>query len=62
MTEQKDLFGWPWFGNKERKYTESEVKELLVEVKKFNCGAIDIYLTRHANRVFEEWKKKHNKP
>jgi hypothetical protein len=55
MTEEKkELFGW--FA---KKYTGEEVKELLDEVKKFNCGAIDEYLTKHVDSAFEVWVEKH---
>ena len=55
MTEEKkEFFGWLT-----KKYTGDEVKELLDEVKLFNCGAIDEYLTKHVNRAFEEWVEKH---
>jgi hypothetical protein len=55
MTEEKkELFGW--FA---KKYTGEEVKELLDEVKKFNCGAIDEYLTKHVDSAFEAWVERH---
>jgi hypothetical protein len=53
--EQKELFGW--FG---KKYTAEQIVALLEKVKEFNCGAIDEYLNRHVEKVFEEWKKENN--
>jgi hypothetical protein len=54
MEEKKELFGWFT-----KKYTGEEVKELLEEVKRFNCGAIDQYLTNHVDRAFEKWVEDH---
>lgn len=47
-----------WWWKKDRTYTKEEVAALLEEVKKFNCGAIDQYLDRHVNKVFQEWAKR----
>lgn len=51
MEEKKELFDWLW----ERKFTMEEIKDLVERIKQFNCGAIDEYLTRHADRVLEDW-------
>lgn len=45
---------WSWLGW-ERTYTEEEVKDLLDRVKVFNAGVIDDHLTRHVDRVFDQW-------
>ncbi len=60
MSEQRrDLFGWPWFGSKEKTFTAEEVKVLVEKIKVFNAGAIDEYLTRHVDEVFKEWLESH---
>ena len=48
---------WGWWKKKDRTYTGDEVKDLLERVKVFNAGAIDPYLTNHADKVFMEWAK-----
>ena len=55
MSERKELFNW--FGKKEVAFTEEEVRDLVDRICEFNCGAIDLYLTRHAKHVLEEWMK-----
>ncbi len=52
---QAQLFNWFW--KKDRKFTVEEVRDLVQRINTFNCGAIDEYLTRHTNMVFEEWLK-----
>lgn len=47
---------WP-FTSKD-KVTFAQVEELLEEVKKFNAGCIDEYLTNHVDRVYKAWKDK----
>ena len=44
-----------WFWKRERKFTVTEIEQLLERVKSFNCGAIDSYLDNHVEKVFEEW-------
>jgi hypothetical protein len=56
---QKNLFDWFW--KKEIKFTVEEVQELIEAVKVFNAGAIDPYLTKHTDKVFEEWLKEKKK-
>ena len=54
MTEQrKELLDWFW--KKETKFTIDEVRDLVDRICEFNCGAIDLYLTRHAKHVMDEW-------
>lgn len=53
--EKRDF--WGWWKEKEITFTSDQVKDLLVRVKKFNAGAIDPYLTKHVDDVFEEWAK-----
>lgn len=53
MNEQKDF--WGWWKEKEKTFTADQVKDLLERVKIFNAGAIDPYLTKHVDKVFEEW-------
>ena len=50
--ENKKNF-WPFT----KKYTMEEIEILLDEIKHFNAGAIDDYLTNHVDKCFEEWKK-----
>ena len=49
---KKDLFGWG-----EKKYTKEQIATLLEDIKSFNCGAIDGYLTKHVDKVYKEWIK-----
>lgn len=49
---------WGSWGKKQKTFTSEQVRELLEAVKKFNAGAIDPYLTKHVDKVFEEWAKK----
>lgn len=51
--EKKELFNW--FSKKEKTFTIAEVEQLLEEVKVFNAGAIDDYLTKHVDNVFKKW-------
>lgn len=50
---KKELFDW--FFEKESTFTVEEVGELVERICDFNCGAIDDYLTKHANKTFEAW-------
>jgi len=50
---KKELF--EWFFEQERTFTAAEVGELVDRICDFNCGAIDEYLTKHANKTFETW-------
>lgn len=38
-----------------RRYSHSEVKDLVEKIKVFNAGAVDKYLSEHVDRVFNEW-------
>jgi len=49
---------WGSWRKKEKTFTSDQVKELLEEIKKFNAGAIDAYLTKHVDKAFEDWAKK----
>ena len=53
--KNKKLFDWFW--KKEIKFTVADVEELVEKIKVFNAGAIDTYLTKHTDKVFEEWLK-----
>lgn len=48
---------WGMWSKKEKMFTSVQVKELLENIKLFNAGAIDPYLTKHVDKVFEEWAK-----
>ena len=50
---------WGLWKKKQKTFTSEQIKELLEQVKVFNAGAIDPYLTKHVDKVFEEWAKKH---
>lgn len=54
----KKDFWTPW-KKKEKTFTSEQVKELLDEIKKFNAGAIDQYLTNHVDNVLKLWAEKH---
>jgi hypothetical protein len=52
---KKDFFGsWK---KKQKTFTPDQVKDLIERIKVFNAGAIDSYLTKHVDKVFEEWAK-----
>lgn len=57
-SKKKEAF-WDWFrrNNKNKTFTADEVKILLEEIKQFNCGAIDAYLSKHVDQVCEKWLK-----
>lgn len=56
-SKKKEAF-WDWFRrNKNKTFTADEVKILLEEIKQFNCGAIDAYLSKHVDQVCEKWLK-----
>lgn len=55
MPERRELFDW--FFENEKTFTADEVQELVEEICEFNCGAIDEYLTKHANEAFDKWLK-----
>jgi len=52
----KKDFWTPWT-KKQKTFTPEQVKDLLERVKEFNAGAIDAYLTKHVDNVFEKWAK-----
>ncbi len=54
---KKQLFNW--FVKKEKTFTVDEVSQLVEEIKEFNAGAIDAYLTKHADKAFEAWLNEH---
>ena len=47
-----------WWSKKEQTFTLEEVAQLLEEVKVFNAGCIDQYLTRHVDKTFDAWLEK----
>lgn len=47
-----------WWSSKDSTFTVEEISQLLAEVKEFNAGAIDEYLTKHVDVVFDKWLKK----
>lgn len=58
MTNEKKDFWW-WFEEKEVTFTTEQVKELCEEIKKFDAGAIDPYLTNHVDKVVDKWLEKY---
>lgn len=58
MSQKKELFGW---FSSDKKFTEEQVKELIEQVKVFNAGCIDEYLSKHVDEVFQNWLAKHQK-
>lgn len=50
---KKELFDWWW--KKEETFTVKDVETLLEQVKAFNCGAIDQYLSDHVDKTFVKW-------
>ena len=55
--KQTNFFGW---FSSDKKFTVEEVKQLLENVKEFDCGAIDEYLTKHVDKEFQKWLEKHD--
>jgi hypothetical protein len=52
---------WGLWKKKQKTFTSEQVKELLEHVKVFNSlrrDQSDPYLTKHVDKVFEEWAKK----
>jgi len=47
----------PW--ENDNVYSVEDVKELVEQVKAFNAGCIDEYLSEHVDKVFAERVKKH---
>lgn len=51
---KKDFWGW-WRNKADEDngitFTLAEVMDLLTEVKEFNAGAIDAYLTKHVDKA-----------
>lgn len=58
MTQKKEFFGW---FNSDKKFTEEQVKELIEQVKVFNAGCIDEYLSKHVDEVFKNWLAEYKK-
>jgi hypothetical protein len=60
MTPAQQKAFWGWWRKKDITFTKEDVEELLERVKLFNAGAIDEYLTRHVDKVFQEWLDERN--
>lgn len=58
MSEEKRAELFDWWRKKEETFTLKDVKELLENIKVFNCGAIDDYLSKHVDNVLVEWLEK----
>ena len=50
---KKELFDW--FCKKEKKFTVTEINDLVEKIKGFNAGAVDQYLTNHVDKTYETW-------
>lgn len=50
---KKNLFNW--FFKKEVTFTIEEVRDLVDQIKVFNAGAIDGYLTKHVDTTLDAW-------
>lgn len=55
MSEEKHVELFDWWLKKEETFKLSDIEELLENVKKFNCGAIDDYLSKHVDTTLVEW-------
>ena len=54
--DRKDFWNW-WKWNAKDKdiaFTLAEVLDLLEEIKEFNAGAVDEYLSKHVDKVLKE--------
>lgn len=47
-----------WWSKKDQTFTLEEVAQMIEEVKQFNAGAIDPYLTKHVDKKFDAWLEK----
>jgi hypothetical protein len=41
-----------------KRYSEEDIATLIEEIKVFNAGAIDEYLSNHVDNVYRQWKSK----
>jgi hypothetical protein len=55
--DNMDFSIWKWL--RERRYTLNEIKELIVEIKKFNAGIIDPLLDKHVDKALSKWIEDH---
>ena len=57
--DRKELFDWlkNWLDT-DAVYNKQEIDELIENIKKFNAGAIDEYLSNHVDKVYAEWLSK----
>jgi kynureninase len=44
-----------WWWKKDRTFTLEEVADLLEHINEFKAGAIDAYLHKHVEKVFQAW-------
>lgn len=47
------------FGKKQVVYTQEQIEELITDIKKFDAGAIDGYLTKHVDKTYAKWLVSH---
>jgi conjugal transfer/entry exclusion protein len=47
---------WTWlFGDGTTVYTKEDIDDLVEQIKKFDAGAIDEYLSQHVDSVYARW-------
>ncbi len=51
---EKKPFWWK-LKKKEVTFTVDQVADLVEQIKVFNAGCIDVYLSKHVDKVFRNW-------
>ncbi len=57
--ERRPFLDWLFPKNEEhpaKKYSDEDVEKLIEDIKVFNAGAIDEYLSKHVDDVYNKWK------
>ncbi len=49
-----------WLFSEEITYTKKEIDALIEEIKVFNAGAIDKYLSEHVDKVYHNWLRRNS--
>jgi len=56
--DKKDIFGW--WKSKKKTFDVDQVQDLVNQIKVFNAGCIDEYLSNHVDKVFKDWLVEHS--
>ena len=53
---------WTWlFGDGVTVYRRDEIDDLVEQIKKFDAGAIDEYMSKHVDKVYARWLTTHRR-